>query len=87
MITTEYLKFKMALFFPLLKPYFCGHRGECMEHGSAWALAEAKRNVERYYPVVGVIERLNDTLRVMEDALPTFCRNISEFYHKTLGGE
>ena len=43
-----------------------------MEFESEWALRKAKENVEKWYPVVGVIERLNQTLMVMEKMVPNF---------------
>ena len=50
---------------------FCGHEPHCLEFNGERALAAAKANVERHYAVVGVMERMNDTLRVLENELPS----------------
>ena len=53
----------------------------CVLFGSREALQRAKANVERLYPVVGVLERMEDTLRVMEDRLPgVFVQGIAKKY-------
>ena len=49
---------------------------------SAAALQRAKSNVEKYYPVVGVLERMPETLKIMEKLLPNvFIGQISQNYH------
>lgn len=52
-----------------------------------WALERAKSNVERYYPVVGVLEELNSTLTVLEKRLPYFFRGVKDIYFKQLLGK
>ena len=52
--------------------YFCGHALACRQVGSRQALAQAKRNVEKFYAVVGILEEFEGTLRVMEMVLPMF---------------
>lgn len=49
-----------------LQPYFCGHQPFCMDSLSRAALAQAKANIEAYYPLVGVLERLKDTVWLLE---------------------
>ncbi len=49
-----------------------------MEHGSIAAFRRAMDNVEQFFPVVGVLERLEDSLRVMESKIPQFFRGISK---------
>lgn len=49
-----------------------------------WAFEMAKANVERYYPVVGILEELNVTLAVLEKKLPYFFKGIQDMYHKQL---
>lgn len=44
----------------------------------------AKANVNRYYPVVGVLEELNATLAVLEKKLPYFFKGVQDMYHKQL---
>ena len=56
----------------------------CVHFDSVFALQRAKRNVEAFYPVVGVLERMEDTLEVMEAVLPNlFVKGISETYTGT----
>ena len=49
---------------------FCGHDPFCKSFNSARVLQRAKENMERSFPVVGVIENLNQTLQVLEHRLP-----------------
>ena len=50
--------------------------------GSRWALDRAKQNVETWYPVVGVLEELRDTIDMLEIKVPEFFRNASEVYDR-----
>ena len=52
--------------------YYCGHEHDCTLFGNADALKLAKSNVEKYYAVVGVLENMEDTLRVLEQYVPDF---------------
>ncbi|XP_022094824.1 uronyl 2-sulfotransferase-like [Acanthaster planci] len=52
-------------------PFFCGQRKEC-RRPSQWALDEAKLNVEKHFVVVGILEDLESSFRVLEKALPQF---------------
>ena len=49
---------------------FCGHEPFCAEFGSELALQVAKENVEKHYAVVGLVENINGTLKVLENELP-----------------
>ena len=62
--------------------YFCGQDYECSLHGSRIALNMAKSNVEKYYPVVGILERMEESLKVMEIMLPEFLSGIVNIYEK-----
>jgi len=57
-------------------PYFCGQEIECTRHNSRWALMQAIENVEQHYPVVGVLEEMDSTLRVMQAVMPRFFSGI-----------
>lgn len=52
-----------------------------------WALQAAKNNVERYYPVVGILEELNSTLEVLESNIPYFFKGVQKLYYKDLLGK
>ena len=47
--------------------YFCGQDERCGEVGSQWARETAMRNVEEHYPVVGVLEMMEETRVVLEE--------------------
>ena len=68
------------------QPYFCGQHDECRVVGSEWALSKAKANVERWYPVVGVLEMFRETLEVLEKRLPRFFRGVANLYYGELSG-
>ncbi len=63
------------------QPYFCGQAQECHVLGSEWALQKAKDNVDRWYPVVGVLEDLEDTIAVLEHKIPSYFKGFTKFYN------
>ena len=72
--------------FPLFQPYFCGNKDECREHGSLWALEQAIKNVDKFYPVVGLLENLNGTLALAEKKIPLFFAGAYEAYNSQWKG-
>lgn len=50
------------------------------------ALSEAKRQVEAWYPVVGVLEEVNITLAVLQHHLPHYFAGVLDLYHTELLG-
>ena len=66
----------------LFQPYFCGMDVECPTHNSRWSLNRAIENVEKHFPVVGVLEDLDITLKLMQKALPTFFPGIWDAYRQ-----
>ena len=70
-----------------LQPYFCGQSDECMIVGSKLALDRAKANINRWFPVVAVLERMTQSLRVLEYFLPKFFSGASRVYSQDLKGE
>ena len=67
-----------------LQPYFCGQHDECQRVGSEWALKRAKQNVEKWYPLVGVLESFDQTLSLLELVLPKFFRGVKHVYEDVL---
>ena len=61
---------------------FCGSKEKCSQFGSKEALKEAKRNVEKYYAVVGVTEEMETSMIVFEKFIPKYFRNALRFYHE-----
>ena len=49
-------------------------------------MARAKTDVEQAYPVVGVLEHLDDTLAVLEARLPDFFHGARNLYYGKLKG-
>ncbi len=70
----------------MFQPYFCGNKDECREHGSLWALEQAIKNVDKFYPVVGLLENLNGTLALAEKKLPLFFAGAYEAYNSQWKG-
>ena len=50
--------------------YFCGQRDFCNSFGSEKALKLAKANIEAFYPLVLILERLEESLKLAEKLLP-----------------
>ena len=71
----------------LAQPYFCGQHAYCTDPNSDLALREARANIEKYVMTVGVLERLADSVRVMEQALPKSLAGFTEFYQKEREGK
>ncbi|KAL3268315.1 hypothetical protein HHI36_007433 [Cryptolaemus montrouzieri] len=65
-------------------PYFCGQDPICRTGNSEGALQMAKNNVEKFYPVVGILEELNKTLVNLENRIPYFFKGALEIYEKKL---
>ena len=55
---------------------------ECPLHNSQWALDRAIENVERHFPVVGVLEELDLSLRLMQTALPGLFGGIWDMHRR-----
>ncbi|KAJ8977464.1 hypothetical protein NQ317_014551 [Molorchus minor] len=79
---TNNCNFKNGQSYDLIIPYFCGHDPRCMLLNNEWALQTAKINVEKYYPVVGVLEELNTTLEILENKIPYFFKGAQDIYNK-----
>ena len=52
-----------------------------------WALDKAKSNIEKWYPVVGVLEDLQTTFLVLENRIPKFFHGITKIYYEKLRGK
>lgn len=56
-----------------------------MEFDNIWALEKAKSNVEKYFPVVAVLEMYDESLVVMENLVPEFFEGIQNMHQKRKG--
>jgi len=57
-----------------------GRCSRCSEFDGRWAIEEAKRNVEKHYAVVGVLEEFELTLKVLEAYVPRFFQGAEAIY-------
>nr|XP_054753124.1 uronyl 2-sulfotransferase-like [Lytechinus pictus] len=67
-------------------PYFCGQDSRCREK-TMWAVEEAIRNVKDNYVAVGLLEELEDTLKVFEKLVPEFFDGVLDIYKTSVLGE
>ena len=61
----------------LMTRYFCGQEISCGS-GSMEALEKAKRNIERHFKVVGLLENLKETYLLYKVLLPSYFRDLDE---------
>ena len=59
----------------------------CDDFGSPEALELAKRNVERYYSVVGVVEKMSESLQVLENYVPAYFQYARKIYKEIMNEE
>ena len=52
----------------------------CFKFNNPEAMKQAMTNVEKFFPVVGVTENINMTLRVMEEILPEYFKGALNTY-------
>ena len=53
---------------------------ECEKFESKIALRIAKNNVEKYFAVVGIVERFEETIKLFEYYVPAFFRNATNVW-------
>ncbi|XP_046737007.1 heparin sulfate O-sulfotransferase isoform X1 [Diprion similis] len=61
-------------------PFLCGHEPACWEVGNPWAVAEAKRNVEKHYLLVGVTEELPEFVQILQATVPRFFKGAYDHF-------
>jgi hypothetical protein len=69
-----------SLYMNKMVDYFCGDEPECADLTSEGALAIAKTHARQSYVAVGLLERLPESLRLFETAVPSLLRGISGAY-------
>jgi len=52
-----------------------------VEFNGEWAMQRAKKNVEKHYSVVGVLEEMDVTLKVLENYIPKFFTGATQVYY------
>ena len=60
--------------------FFCGMSPDCDIFGSVKALEIAKKNVDQYFAVVGVLEQMQESLQVLENYVPAFFKDARKVY-------
>ena len=65
-------------------PHFCGQQEVCL-FPTEKALAQAKQNVIRYFPVVGYLEKFDELVEVLEAVWPRFYRGAVGLYRQIKG--
>jgi len=63
--------------------FFCGNDIECSKHNDRAALDAAKRNVENFYEVVGVLEDLELSIKILEKKIPQYFAGALELYQSS----
>ena len=58
--------------------FFCGNAPECDEFDGEAMLKRSVENVERYFAVVGVLEDLDASVRILEALLPRYFSGAAE---------
>ncbi|CAD6208847.1 GSCOCG00010676001-RA-CDS [Cotesia congregata] len=61
--------------------YFCGQDSRCLVINK-WALEQAKKNVLLWYPVVGILELMEETLKVLTNQFGYFFNGAIDIYIK-----
>ncbi|XP_071057470.1 heparan sulfate 2-O-sulfotransferase pipe isoform X2 [Onthophagus taurus] len=64
--------------------FFCGHHEDCTPFNTDIALQKAKQAVDQHYAVVGVLEDLNMTLKVLEHYIPKFFEGATDVYYNEI---
>ncbi|XP_032679897.1 uronyl 2-sulfotransferase-like [Odontomachus brunneus] len=63
-------------------PHFCGQEPRCLEQNNTWALARAKANVVRWYPVVGILDYMEESLDAFALEFPYFFKGAARIYEQ-----
>ncbi|KZC10474.1 PREDICTED: uronyl 2-sulfotransferase-like [Dufourea novaeangliae] len=63
-------------------PTFCGQDPRCTEINNKWALQRAKANIVEEYPVVGILDCMEQSMNVLEHKFPYFFRGARDIYKK-----
>ncbi|KAL6442988.1 hypothetical protein ACFW04_002766 [Cataglyphis niger] len=63
-------------------PHFCGQEPRCMERNNTWALERAKVNVIRWYPVVGILDYMEESLNALAVEFPYFFNGAINIYNQ-----
>ncbi|XP_078032484.1 uronyl 2-sulfotransferase [Augochlora pura] len=61
-------------------PTFCGQDPRCTAINNKWALQRAKANIIEWYPVVGILDCMEQSINVLEQKFPYFFRGARQIY-------
>ncbi|XP_076679518.1 uronyl 2-sulfotransferase [Andrena cerasifolii] len=63
-------------------PTFCGQDRRCTEVNNKWALQRAKANIVEWYPVVGILDCMEQSINMLEHRFPYYFRGARQIYRK-----
>ena len=84
-VETNYKECTQAEHIFRIVPFFCGYDPRC-HVPSQWALNQAVKNVETYFPVVGYLENYNQFLELLEYVWPQFFHGARNTYTNMMRG-
>ncbi|XP_012521824.1 uronyl 2-sulfotransferase [Monomorium pharaonis] len=79
-IWQRYRKGEEKTFYHGVIPYFCGQDPRCTERNNTWAMERAKANVVRWYPVVGILDYMEESLNALAVEFPYFFKGAIRVY-------
>ncbi|KYQ49573.1 Heparan sulfate 2-O-sulfotransferase 1 [Trachymyrmex zeteki] len=79
-IWQKYKKGEERMHYYAVIPYFCGQDPRCMEQNKTWAMERAKANVIRWYPVVGILDYMEESLNAFAVEFPYFFKDAIRVY-------
>ncbi|KAL6261751.1 hypothetical protein P5V15_006840 [Pogonomyrmex californicus] len=71
---------KEKVFYHGVISYFCGQDPRCIEQNNTWAMERAKANVIRWYPVVGILDYMEESLNALTVEFPYFFKGATRIY-------
>ena len=78
-VETNFKKCIQPEFIFKMIPFLCGYDSQCYVP-SKWALYQAMKNVEKYFPVVGYLENYDQFLELLEYVWPQFFDGARDVY-------
>lgn len=66
----------------ILFSFYIAQRGICREINNKWALERAKVNIAEWYPVVGILDCMEQSINLLEHKFPYFFRGARQIYRK-----
>ncbi|XP_020299076.1 uronyl 2-sulfotransferase-like isoform X2 [Pseudomyrmex gracilis] len=81
-IWQKYEEGEEEMFYGGVISHFCGQEPRCAERNNRWALERAKTNVIRWYPVVGILDYMEESLNALAVEFPYFFKGAIHIYNQ-----